>query len=144
MQLQSFIECLDDMHELLLTASSYKPISAGTGICLAKNIPNCPRTKITSNEIDLSPQTTKFSSNELLPFYSNTVITYYLYRQVRAVNRQVGNQLMGNSCEVPWHQEDGVTPSPGHLTTVVCQVPGTNQRTGTGWAGRYKFKVGIF
>ena len=32
--------------------------------------PNCPPTKITCNEMDLSPQTTKLSSHELLPFYS--------------------------------------------------------------------------
>ena len=33
--------------------------------------PNCSPMKITSNELDLSPQTTKLSSHELLPFYSS-------------------------------------------------------------------------
>ena len=38
--------------------------------------PNCPPTKITSNEMDLSPQTTKLSSHELLPFYSISELIY--------------------------------------------------------------------
>ena len=38
--------------------------------CLLLVRPNCPPTKITGNEIDPSPQITKLSSHELLPFYS--------------------------------------------------------------------------